>query len=242
MESSPPMQASNERTPRVPGPDVGFWQSRFDARETPWDRGGINPQIEHWVRSGALRPSQDADARAVSGDDARLTRVLVPGCGSGYEVALLAEWGFDVTGVDFAPAATERTRNRLRALMTSTRGSRMMRAEVVEADVLGFQPQIAYDAVYEQTCLCALYPDHWRRYADRLYGWLRPGGRLFALFMQVSRDGARSGLVEGPPYHCNINAMRALFPGTRWEWPRPPHATVPHPNGFTELAVVLVRR
>jgi hypothetical protein len=36
--------------------------------------------------------------------------------------------------------------------------------------------------------------------------------------------------------------MRALFPGTRWEWPKPPYATVPHPIGVNELAVVLVRR
>lgn len=242
----PPMQPSDEgapeRVPKAPGPDVGFWQARFDARQTPWDRGGVNPQIEQWVRSGQLRPSQDADARAVAGDDARLTRVLVPGCGSGYEVAFLAEWGFDVTGVDFAPAAAARTRNRLRSLLQSAAASRMTRAEVVEADVLSFEPPLEFDAVYEQTCLCALYPDQWRRYADRVHAWLRPGGRLYALFMQVHRDGARAGLIEGPPYHCDINAMRALFPASRWEWPRPPYTVVAHPLGVTELAIILTRR
>ena len=51
--------------------------------------------------------------------------MLVPGCGSGYEVALLAEWGFDVTGLDYAPAATERTRKRLRSLLQSPAGARI---------------------------------------------------------------------------------------------------------------------
>ena len=236
------MPTDANRPPGMPGPDLAFWQSKFDARTTPWDRGGINPQIETWVRSGQLRPTQSADARSVGTDDARLTRVLVPGCGSGYEVAMLAEWGFDVTAVDFAPAATERTRNRLRSLLQSPAAARVARAEVVEADVLAYRPVAQFDAIYEQTCLCALHPDHWRRYADQLFAWLRPGGRLFALFMQAPREVASSGFVEGPPYHCDVNAMRGLFPGDRWDWPMPPYPAVAHPLGTAELAVVLSRR
>ena len=49
------------------------------------------------------------------------------------------------------------------------------------------------------------------------------------------------GLIEGPPYHCDINAMRALFPAQRWQWPRPPYAQVAHPNLMHELAVPLQR-
>ena len=237
------MSTPPNRPPATPGPDADFWQAKFDAESTPWDRGAINPQIEKWVRSGQLHPSQSADARSPGGgDEARLTRVLVPGCGSGYEVAMLAEWGFDVTGVDFAPAATERTRNRLRSLLQSPAGAGMMRAEVVEADVLAYKPPGPFDAVYEQTCLCALYPDLWRGYADQLYGWLRPGGKLFALFMQSPRDGSPTGFIEGPPYHCDVNAMRALFPAGRWDWPKPPYPLVAHPLGTAELAVVLTRR
>lgn len=235
----PPI-ANRPATP--PGPDAAFWQAKFDARSTPWDRGGINPQIENWLRSGQLHPSQSADARPSGGEDARLTRVLVPGCGSGHEVAMLAEWGFDVTAVDFAPAATARTRDRLRSLLTSPAGARMMRAQVIEADVLSYRPPGEFDAVYEQTCLCALYPDHWRRYAEQLFDWLRPGGKLFALFMQAPRERSHTGFIEGPPYHCDVNAMRALFPAARWEWPKPPYARVAHPSGTTELAVVLTRR
>ncbi|NUA29547.1 hypothetical protein [Cupriavidus basilensis] len=90
--------------------------------------------------------------------------------------------------------------------------------------------------------LCALHPDHWTRYAAQLHAWLRPGGRLLALFMQMRRDSAGQGVVEGPPYHCDINAMRALFPARLWEWPKPPFDAVAHPSGAFELAVVLVRR
>lgn len=224
------------------GPSLQFWQSRFIEHATPWDRGAVNPQLDAWLRSGQIRPMAGMAARASGSDDPRVARVLVPGCGSGHEVALLAEWGFDVTAVDYAPAAVERTRSRLRALLQSSRSDRVVRVEVVEADLFAFEPAGAFDAIYEQTCLCAIYPDDWVRYAERLHRWLKPGGRLYALFVQHLRPGAAAGQIEGPPYHCDIHAMRALFPASHWDWPRPPYDRNPHPIGMTELAVVLGRR
>ena len=259
------MPTDNDRPAAPPGPDAAFWQAKFDARATPWDRGAVNPQIEEWVSSGVLEPIQRGSGEPVGGAEegadegaeqgaeegaeqgaressSRLTRVLVPGCGSGHEVAMLAERGFDVTGVDYAPAAVERTRERLQGLLQSKASAGVVRAQVVEADLLAYEPVVPFDVIYEQTCLCALYPDHWRRYADRLFGWLRPGGSLLALFMQASRDGSRSGYIEGPPYHCDINGMRALFCAERWHWPKPAYPAVRHPSGMAELAVVLTRR
>jgi SAM-dependent methyltransferase len=139
-----------------------------------------------------------------------------------------------VTALDYAPAAVELTRRRLQ--------DAALAADVLEADVLQWEPATAFDVVYEQTCLCALHPDDWARYAGRLHAWLRPGGMLCALFMQVRRDSAGQGVVEGPPYHCDINAMRALFPASSWKWPVPPYPAVPHPRGWSELAVTLERR
>ncbi|HEX7638070.1 MAG TPA: thiopurine S-methyltransferase, partial [Burkholderiaceae bacterium] len=117
-----------------------------------------------------------------------------------------------------------------------------VQALVEQADVLDWQPPAPLAAVYEQTCLCALHPDHWVRYARAVHGWLRPGGRLFLLAMQVERPGAAEGQVEGPPFHSPINAVRALFDATRWDWPAPPYARVPHPMGHEELGFVLTRR
>jgi SAM-dependent methyltransferase len=199
------------------GPNREFWDQRFVAGETPWDRGKPNPQLDAWIAAGALKPC----------------RIAVPGCGSGHEVAVLAKAGFDVVALDYAPEALARTRKLLDA--------RKLGATLVEADVLAWQPDAPFDAIYEQTCLCALYPDHWRAYADQLHRWLAPSGRLFALFVQMSRPGAAQGAIQGPPYHCDINAMRALFPAPLWSWPKPPYPRVTHPLGMDELAVVLAR-
>lgn len=201
------------------GPDVDFWQQRFETGQLPWDRGGSNPQLAAWLASGDLAPG----------------RIAVPGCGSGHEVEALASAGCEVTALDYAPAAVALTRQRLAAAG--------LPGEVVQADVLEWHPAMPFDAVYEQTCLCALHPDHWVAYAGRLQAWLRPGGRLALLAMQAPRPGATNGHIEGPPYHVDIHALRALLPSGLWEWPRPPYAKVAHPsNGWAELALVLTRR
>ena len=201
------------------GPTTSFWQQRFEAGDLPWDRGSASPQAAAWLAQGVLHAGQS---------------LVVPGCGSGHEVAAFAAAGCHVFALDYAPAAVALTRLRLQAAGHQ--------AQVDEADVLAWQPQQPCDAVYEQTCLCALHPDDWTAYAAQLHAWLRPGGVLCALFMQVRRESASRGVIEGPPYHCDVHAMRALFPASRWEWPRPPLQAVPHPRGWEELAAVLRRR
>lgn len=201
------------------GPTTEFWQARFENKETGWDRGSASPQLLVWLQSGALQPC----------------RIAVPGCGSGWEVAELARRGFDVIGIDYTPAAVEKTRSLLDASG--------LRAEVLQADVLSYQPEKPFDAIYEQTCLCALHPEHWFEYTRQLHQWLQPQGSLWVLFMQMVRPAAtQEGLILGPPYHCDINAMRALFPQRDWVWPKPPYAKVPHPSLAHELALTLVRR
>ncbi len=205
------------------GPDRAFWEQKFDAGQTPWDRGAANPQLSAWLQDGTLAPGM---------------RVLVPGCGTGHEVAALARAGFEVTGLDYAQAAIQRTHARVDELEAAMR----MRVALVHADALEWQPDRPFDAVYEQTCLCALHPDHWVQYAAQLQRWVVAGGRLCLLAMQAPKPGAAEGQVQGPPYHCDIHAVRALFTAREWDWPKPPYARVDHPNGFAELAVVLTRR
>lgn len=200
------------------GPSPGFWQERFAARHTPWDRGEVNPALEPLLAQGVFAAG---------------ARVLVPGCGAGHEVARLAAAGCRVLAVDYVAAAVTLTRERL--------ARAGLQAEVIEADLLAWTPPAPLDGVWEQACLCALHPDHWVAYATRLASWVAPGGKLVLLAVQAEREGRREGLIEGPPYHCDINAMRALFPAGAWTWPKPPYRRNPHPSGHAELEIVLGR-
>jgi trans-aconitate methyltransferase len=172
----------------LPPTQVIDWDRRYREGATHWERPGINPALLAWRESGALSPC----------------RILVPGAGRSTEPLVLAEAGFDVTVVDAAPTAVAAQRGRLAHLH--------VRARVEFADLFAWQPPEAFDAIYDQTCLCALPPPLLPDYAARLHAWLKPGGRLFVLFMQTGQAG-------GPPFHCDMDAMRRLFAPASWLWP-----------------------
>jgi SAM-dependent methyltransferase len=199
-------------SPVPPGgtPDLtsSFWQGLYDEGKTGWDRGGPNPMLREWLERRVLVECG----------------ILVPGCGRGHEVVALAEAGFRVTAVDYAESAV----NSLRAELAR----RGLDATVVQADLFQFCPAAPFDAIYEQTCLCAIDPGQRSTYAQSLARWLRPGGKLFALFMQTGKPG-------GPPFHCPLEEMRELFQ-TGWKWEGEPKR-VEHPAGLHELACVLER-
>ncbi len=211
------------------GPNAEFWQDKFETGQTPWDRRKVNTQLTEWLNRLVISSSPPYQLQGP---------VVVPGCGSGYEVIELARRGFSVIGIDYAPAAIMRANQQLIHLTHEQR----RRVQLVQADLLGWQPPSQVGAVYEQTCLCALHPDYWLAYAAQMMRWMMPGGKLLALFAQALKSGASDGLIQGPPYHCDIHAMRALFPDVYWIWPKPPFTKVNHPMGMYELAVVLERR
>lgn len=181
-----------------------FWESRFQEGRTPWERGELNPAFLAWRASGTLAPC----------------RILVPGAGKSPEPASLLAAGFDVVALDLAESAVREQQARLGA------------ARAVMGDVTLWQPDAAFDAIYDQTCLCALPPALWLAYEAQLRRWLRPGGRLFILFMLTGREG-------GPPFDCPLPAMRSLF--SAWTWPDALPAPLPHGLGTMEQPAVLTR-
>ncbi|MDB5771299.1 MAG: SAM-dependent methyltransferase, partial [Burkholderia sp.] len=84
------MPTFENRDPSSPG----FWTERFEQRFTPWDRGGVPVALQQFV-AAAPKPLV----------------TLIPGCGVGYEAAYLSEMGWDVTAIDFSPAAVAAARN-----------------------------------------------------------------------------------------------------------------------------------
>lgn len=182
------------------------WEARFRAGTTPWERTDPNPAFLAWRASGVLTPC----------------RILVPGAGRSVEPHLLAQAKFDVTVVDAAESAVAFQRERLDGL----------NATVVRADLFAWSPDEAFDAIYDQTLLCALPPPAWRGYANRLRAWLRPGGILAILFMQTGKEG-------GPPFHCDLASMRGLFDPERWAWPETLPSPVSHPSLYDEQPAVL---
>jgi len=86
----------------MPGPDIPFWQDRYLSHQTPWDDGADDPELVARLSNGTLG-AQDA-------------LVLVPGCGTGRDLMLLASRGTAVTGIGGGPALPLRHQRDARAL------------------------------------------------------------------------------------------------------------------------------
>lgn len=154
-----------------------FWDARYREGITPWEAGAAPPELrEAAARWAATRPD---------------ARVLVPGCGSAHDVALLANAGVDVLGIDFSEAAVQ-------AALTIT-------PKVVRADFFGFpQAEGGYDVVYERAFLCALPRRLWPAWGARVATLVRPGGLLEGYFFLADTP-------RGPPFGILPEALYALL-------------------------------
>lgn len=195
-----------------PVSSLDFWESSYQSGRTGWDRGETHPALHDWLTSGQIEPC----------------RIVVPGCGNGYEVVSLIEGGFDVTAIDFAQAPIDALKRKL--------DSKNLKCELIHSDVFSYQPSVKFAAVYEQTCLCAIDPTKRGSYEKQIFSWLNPGGKLYALFMQASE------IKTGPPFSCTLEQMKALFTFKRWKWLTETPNQYDHPNApIFELSHILTR-
>lgn len=201
-------------TPTSGDPTGVDWEARFRAGDAPWERVGVHPALADWADAGAFSAAGS---------------MLVPGCGRGAEPEAFARLDLAVTGVDIAPSAIDWQRARF--------AQENLSGSFFATDALAFRPDASFDAVWEQTFLCAIHPRLRADWEAMVHASLKSGGLLFALFMQKDDPG-------GPPYGCALDAMRALLPDTRWIWPETPLMAYDHPglSGKAELAARLVRR
>ena len=113
--------------------------------------------------------------------------MLIPGCGTGYEVRLFAEHGHDVLAIDFSDAAIEAARRELGPLSNL----------VEKADFFGLQ-EGPFDLIYERAFLCALPRALWADWGTQVAELVRPGGELAGFFyLDDNRRGPPFGISRG---------------------------------------------
>jgi SAM-dependent methyltransferase len=170
MPSDPSFES---RDPSAPD----FWSQRFEQSFTPWDKGGVPEQLRQFVAQAA-----------------RPYATLIPGCGTGYEVACLAQAGWNVTAIDFSPQAVAAARAKLGGW-----GDR-----VVQADFFSYLPAHPVELIYERAFFCALPP---RLRPDVVARWaeLLPPGGLVAGFFYFDMS------PKGPPFGITQQDLEALM-------------------------------
>ena len=170
-------------TPEFPKRDPAgaeFWDLRYAARFAPWDAGRVPDQLRTFIATQPAPP-----------------RVLVPGCGSAWDVRFLAEAGCDVVGLDFSPEAVAAARELLGPHADRVR----------QADVFAPIEEAPFDVVYERAFLCALPRRLWPQWGRRMEELVAAGGTLAGYFFVDPQAGER-----GPPFALKGDAeLRGLL-------------------------------
>lgn len=161
-----------------------FWDERYAAGTTPWDAGGAPVEFRRLVAS--LRPG---------------SRLLVPGCGLGWEIDLALERGLQVVAIDISRGAVNAARTRLGA-----------RAEGVVFQADFFTAALGeFDVIYERAFVCALPPRLWADWAARCAELLAPGGRIAGYFFVDPQVAAIPEPRRGPPFAAVAGEIEGLL-------------------------------
>lgn len=208
--STPPEQALDHQHP-------DWWNQRYANRDTPWDLGNPTPILESLLTAMGLKAGPG------------LQSALIVGAGRGHDARLLAERGFEVLVVDFAPLALQAASDNLQGLSV----------KFLEADLFELPRLLAgqtVDVLVEHTCFCAIDPSRRNDYARVASELVRPGGLLVGVFFEFERP-------TGPPFGGHRQEYRETF-SPYFEIQRLELASVGHEKraASPELEALFVRK
>lgn len=182
---------------------VGRWDDLWKQGLTPWDRNGPSLALKD-----AITGHQDLFGSPVAKQGAKQRkRALVPGCGRGYDVLLLASLGYDAYGVDGSETAIGEAKKLAAAYADSDtysvhdedvgRGeAKFILDDFFKDDFLKITQGADFDVVFDYTFHCALPPDMRPKWARRMRDVLASHGRLVCLEWPLGKD-PKAG---GPPF------------------------------------------
>lgn len=156
-----------------------YWESRYQKGETGWDIGEISAPLLEFFNS---LPDKNL-------------RILIPGCGNGYEAAYLHSKGFtNVFLLDFAESPL---------LHFQKTNPDFPKDHLLHQDF--FEHHGIYDLIVEQTFFCAIDPVLRKKYVLHTSSLLAPNGSLVGLLFDCQFE------KEGPPFGGSKTEYERLF-------------------------------
>jgi methyl halide transferase len=164
------------------------WNERYRQQDMPWEKGTPAPPLVELLERC---PSLNWGAGPV----------LVPGCGYGHDVRLLAQQGLTVVGLDLADIAISQARQFQRIAAESYELGNFLDA--------AWRENREFSAIWEHTCFCAIDPSDRGRYAQAVAGLLSAGGMLAGVFFLTPYDPGET--TAGPPFGTTIEELQGHF-------------------------------
>ena len=191
------------------------WDSAYrDGGRPGWDVGRPSSELKKAVEEGTLKPC----------------RAVVLGCGTGTNAIYLAGKGFEVTGIDIAPTALMRARQKARKAEVKVR--------FLLADVLAPPELWPFDLIFDRGCYHGVRRQNAAGYVDTARRLTRPQSRILLL-----AGNANEERHYGPP-RVKEEELRGDFSKSfQFDWLREVRFDTTDPKGKGAMAwSVLLRR
>ncbi|MFL5728077.1 MAG: methyltransferase domain-containing protein [Cytophagaceae bacterium] len=187
-----------------------YWKGRYLNQEAGWDTGSVTTPLKEYI-------DQLTDLEI---------RILIPGCGNGYEAEYLINQGFkNVFVCDLSEVPLKNLHNRCPGIPES----HLLKADFFDLD-------IRVDLILEQTFFCAIDPSLRKKYAEKCFSLLSPGGKLAGLLFN---DPLKP---EGPPFGgTKEEYLRYFEPWFRFKHFDPCYNSI-KPRAGRELFMCLVKK
>ncbi|KAF6162339.1 hypothetical protein GIB67_008468 [Kingdonia uniflora] len=173
---------------------TGGWEKCWEQGLTPWDLNEPTPILLDLLQKGSI-PSG---------------RVLVPGCGSGYDVVTMAGPDRYIVGLDISDNAIRKARE---LYLSSPKASYFA---FLKEDFFTWNPTELFDLIFDYTFFCAIEPSMRSTWGSRVQDLLKPDGELITLMFPISDH------VGGPPYKVSLADYEEVL----------------HPMGFKAISVL----
>ena len=160
------------------------WKEAWKAGVTPWDAGASAPALFRLLDRNLIPAG----------------RMLVPGCGAGYDLATLARSDREVIGLDLSEDARER--------FLSAHPNLPGKVVYEVVDFFAYEPEAGFDFVWDYTFFCALDPSQRSAWSEKMKRLVKPS-KLLATLLFPFEDPVSNR--EGPPWPINATMIRGLI-------------------------------
>jgi methyl halide transferase len=175
---------------------IEMWSNGIQPGQL-FDKESPSPLLIQYIRTPGMIPEG---------------RALVPGCGRGYDVAMLAFSNRVAIGLDISEVAVAKANEYIASLPDSEfpykRHSIILERSFFALDPSQNPEEDVFDFVYDYTFLCALDPSVRPDWAQQMAAIIKPGGLLMTMvYPIIEKEG-------GPPFAVTLDLYTELL--SKW--------------------------
>lgn len=161
-----------------------FWEELYRNNNVAWDLRTPTPAFIDLLNSEYFLNKN---------------KMLVVGCGYGYDAIEAAKKGFNVTALDFSETAIE--------FAKTLAGKEKVRVNFLVEDFFNLNNSFlnSFEIIFDYVTYCAIDPARRKEYADKISQLLKPEG-LFAIILFPVENR-----VGGPPFAVDVNEATNFF-------------------------------